>query len=249
MPDHSLFATPPSPFPTFFDCLFYHVMDVPGHGLTGGQWDLRSTVDEYLGHVPFRNQRVLEIGPASGFFTFEMEKRGADVVSVEVTEQHGWDFVPFPPSVMDPIYEPRRKTMEQLRNSYWYAHRAHGSKARVHYGDVYQIPSELGEFDVAVMGAVLLHTRNPLRIVEQCAKRAKQIIITDMFHPPLEGNPVCKLLPTRENHIWDTWWAFSTDLFKQFLGVLEFTDIKVITHTQYYKQTDPCAFFTLVASK
>src|SRR5207249_7736437 len=55
-------------------------------------WDLRGGVDEYLGKVAFEGQRVLEIGPASGFLTFEMEKRGADVVSVEVTEEHGWDF-------------------------------------------------------------------------------------------------------------------------------------------------------------
>ncbi len=48
-------------------------------------------VDEYLGKVDFAGQRVLEIGPASGFLTFEMEKRGAEVVSVEVTDEHGWD--------------------------------------------------------------------------------------------------------------------------------------------------------------
>ena len=64
---------------------FYHTMEIPGHGLVTGQWDLRDGVDDYLGKVAFAGQRVLEIGPASGFLTFEMEKRGAEVVSVEVT--------------------------------------------------------------------------------------------------------------------------------------------------------------------
>jgi hypothetical protein len=62
-------------------------MEFPAH------WDLRGGVDHYLGKVAFAGERVLEIGPASGFLTFEMEKRGAAVVSVEVTAEHGWDFV------------------------------------------------------------------------------------------------------------------------------------------------------------
>ena len=79
------------------DCYFYHTMELPGHGVIEGlDWDLRGRVDEYLGNVDFAGQRVLEIGPASGFLTFEMEKRGADVISVEVTDEHGWDFVPYP---------------------------------------------------------------------------------------------------------------------------------------------------------
>src|SRR5437016_11765758 len=66
-------------------------MELPGHGIIEGRdWDLRGGVDEYLSKLDFAGQRVLEIGPASGFLTFEMEKRGANVVSVEVTAEHGW---------------------------------------------------------------------------------------------------------------------------------------------------------------
>ncbi len=65
------------------DCHFYHTMEVPGYGVIEGDWDLRAGVDAYLGGVSFANQRVLEIGPASGLLTFEMEKRGAAVVCVE----------------------------------------------------------------------------------------------------------------------------------------------------------------------
>ena len=118
-------------------------------------------------------KRVLEIGPASGFLTFEMEKRGADVISVEVTDEHGWDFVPYPAARLEEVFGPRRIVMQQLKNSYWFSHAALQSKAKVYYGDAYNLPAALGEFDIAVMGAVLLHCRDPLRIVEQCGKRAK----------------------------------------------------------------------------
>jgi hypothetical protein len=73
-------------------------MEVPGYGLTDGEWNLRNAVDDCLGHVSLADQRVLEIGPASGFVTFEMEKRGASVVSIDVPDDPGWDFVPFPES-------------------------------------------------------------------------------------------------------------------------------------------------------
>ena len=138
-----------------------------GIGICVAEWMSTS------GNVDFAGQRVLEIGPASGFLTFEMEKRGADVISVEVTDEHGWDFVPYPDARLEEVFGPRRIVMQQLKNSYWFSHAALQSKAKVYYGDAYNLPAALGEFDIAVMGAVLLHCRDPLRIVEQCAKRAK----------------------------------------------------------------------------
>src|SRR6266513_5372097 len=181
------------------DCYFYHTMELPGYGVINGDWDLRRELDDYLGNVAFAGQRVLEIGPASGFLTFEMEKRGADVVYVEVTDEHGWDFVPYPDARLEEVFGPRRIVMQQLKNSYWFSHVALQSKARVYYGDAYNLPAALEQFDIAVMGAVLLHSRDPLRIVEQCAKRAKSLIMVDKFHSDVEGAPVSRLAPTREN--------------------------------------------------
>jgi hypothetical protein len=71
----ALYAEPPQKPIIFEDCFFYHTVDVPGFGCTEGQWDLRQSVEAYLGDVPFRSTRVLEIGPASGYLTFEMERR------------------------------------------------------------------------------------------------------------------------------------------------------------------------------
>ena len=96
--DNSIFGEPRTDI-SAADCEFYHVMDLPGYGLTEGQWDLRAGADAYLGGFEFSGKRVLEIGPASGFLTFEMERRGADVVCFDVAEEIGWDFVPHPPEI------------------------------------------------------------------------------------------------------------------------------------------------------
>jgi O-methyltransferase len=107
----------------------------------------------------------------------------------------------------------------------------------VYYGDPYNLPAALGEFDIAVMGAVLLHCRDPLRIVEQCAKRAKPLIVVDKFHPDLEDAPVCRLAPTPKNFLWHTWSHFSTQFFIQFLAVMGFAATETSTHEQYHQRS------------
>lgn len=234
------------------DCYFYHVMDVPGHGTVGGDFDLRGTVDEYLGSVELSGRRVLEIGPASGFLTFHMEARGADVVSVELGPDAEWDIVPQADLDLESIRDQRRKIMRQLRNGFWWAHEQIGSRARVHYGDVFALPDELGRFDLAVMAAVLRHTREPLRIIEQTARLADQLLITEMHMPELDEEPVARLVPARESRTWDTWWDFSPGFLARFLGVLGFESIAVTHHVQQFLtdgQHRPVPFFTVVAER
>ena len=110
------------------------------------------------------------------------------------------------------------------------------------------IPAALGNFDIAVMGAVLLHCRDPLRIVEQCGNRAKSLIIVDKFHPELEGAPVCRLAPTPQNFLWHTWWHFSTQFFTQFLAVMGFTTSEPVTHQQFHRGRAH-TLFTLVGAR
>jgi regulator of replication initiation timing len=77
------------------DCYFYHTMELPGLGVMAGPWDLRDSVDEYLGHVSFNGKRVLDVGTASGFLTFEAEKRGAEVVSFDLLDASSQHLLPF----------------------------------------------------------------------------------------------------------------------------------------------------------
>jgi SAM-dependent methyltransferase len=235
----------PRPITNAEECEFYHTMEIPGLGMVHGLWDLRPIVDKYLGEVSFSNKRVLEIGPASGFLTFEMEKRGASVVAVEMTDDTGCDYVPFPASVLDRFYGPRAHFMNRIKNSFWFTHAAHQSRAQMLYGNAYNLPDWLGLFDIAILGAVLLHCHSPLQIVEQCARRAKTLVIADAFFPGLEGSPVCQLVPNRalEVHC-DYWWRFSTDLFTQFLGIMDFS-----CRTSTYADERGIPLFTIVGTK
>jgi SAM-dependent methyltransferase len=247
-PEGSIFATPWD-VRNADDCFFYTTMDIPGHGLVKGHWDLRANRDEYLGKYGFAGKRVLEIGPASGFLTFEVEKLGASVVAVEVRDDLPWDIVPYSGSLPADAHEYRREQIRLLKNSFWFAHRMHGSRAKVWYGDAYNIPNELGKFDVAILSAVLLHVKSPLLLMAECAKRASALIITDLHHDDLEGKPICRLVPSAENHSWETWWNFSSDFIRQFASVLGYRNIITSYHEQDYAIANAKGqFFTVVAN-
>ena len=244
----ALYADPPQNPVAFDDCHFYHIHDVPGFGRTKGQWVLQS-VDAYLGNVVFDGARVLEIGPASGYLTFEMERRGASVTAIEVTDSHGWDFVPYPPERMAPVLRDRAQAMLKLKDSWWFLHELNASNAQMCYTDIYSLPGELGHFNIAVLAAVLLHVHSPLEVIAQCAQRAEALVITDMFHETLEGRPVMELTPTHENFGWDNWWRFSSDLIIQFVRVLGYHKITLTTHRHWHVALGDVPFFTVVARK
>ena len=75
---------PPRSVSSVDQCNFYHSTDILGVGLVEGQWDLRAGCGDYLGGYDFTGKRVLEIGPATGFLTFQVEKTAREVVAVVI---------------------------------------------------------------------------------------------------------------------------------------------------------------------
>lgn len=240
------------------ECNFYHTTEIPGDGVVEGQWDLRSGVNEYLGHYDFSGKRVLEIGPATGFLTFHMEQAAGEVVAVDLPLDRGfWNAVPY-----EKLGLARRDSeqwtqaeeqffdhISRIRNGFWYCHEKFNSRAKVYHGSAENLPGELGEFDVALLAAVLLHTRSPVSILESCARRVKEtLIITELFCPELGEDAVCSLVPTAGNDAWDTWWRFTPRFFTQFLEVLGFTQHQVSFHQQQADRRT-VEMFTIVSSR
>jgi SAM-dependent methyltransferase len=179
-------------------CEFYHTMDVPPHGLVHGQWDLRGDVDAYFGQQDLRGKRVLELGPASGFLTFEMEKRGADVVGLELADGRNWDVVPFGSEDLRSRIEAFAVSLERMKNGFWLAHAANASQARIVYGNIYEIPSQIGPVDIALFGSILLHLRDPFGALAAAAPLVREkIIVTEpeWFAAPALAEQLAAALP------------------------------------------------------
>ncbi len=82
---------------TVRDCEGYHFIDLPGGEVFPGQWDLRGRMPEYIGYAIVKDKRVLDIGCANGFLSFEMEKLGAsEGVSFRAGDHRRIAFIPLP---------------------------------------------------------------------------------------------------------------------------------------------------------
>jgi hypothetical protein len=158
-------------------------MELPGHGLVGGEWDLRGGEEAYLGGVSFRGKQVLELGTASGFLCHYMERQGADVIGFDLSQEHSWDLVPFAGLDIASFRTRMRAHIECLKNGWWLAHRLFGSRARVVYGTVYDIPGAIGPVDVATFGAILLHLRDPFGALHSALRLTRETAIVTEVHP------------------------------------------------------------------
>jgi SAM-dependent methyltransferase len=226
-------------------CYFYHTMDIPGHGLVQGEWDLREGIDDYLGCVQLKGKRVLEVGTASGFVCFEMERRGAEVVAVDLDEDQAWDVVPFAQYDHGRHAFEARVHLQRLHNAWWFGHRALQSKARVVYGSVYALPDEIGQFDVATFGCVLLHLRDPFLALSGAAQMTKEtIVVTEPVQLKRwsrwllgwSDSASAVFLPDAGRvEPKDTWWSLQPKTIVRMLGVLGFEKSELAYHRQKHQ--------------
>ncbi len=99
-------------------------------------------------------KRVLDIGPWDGYFSFEMERRGAEVVAIDYVD-------------LD-TFRALRKAMN----------------SRVHYErlDVYELdPTRIGTFDVVLCLGVLYHLKHPLLALEKICAVTRGVCIVDTY--------------------------------------------------------------------
>lgn len=220
------------------DCFFYHAMELPGFGLVRAHWDLRGRFAEYTGGVAVAGKSVLDVATATGFLSFEAEKSGAArVVSFDMSDVKQQTFLPF----KDKLYfrDPERwaeqygAEIEQWKNAYWLCHRLLHSKAEVYYGNIYELPQQLGEFDIAIVGSVLEHLNDQITALASIARLTKEtiVVISPLLQTEeriarfesLAGNPEADF----------TWWTYSLGVYREVFGMLGFK-IARVSHAKYY---------------
>jgi O-methyltransferase len=152
------------------DALFYHTIDLGDGELRDDAWDLRDHEQTYLGGCDLAGKRVLEVGPASGFLSAYLASKCADLVVFDLSLGSASELAPF--AVIDDMEEfarDARRSVEQLRNSWWITKRKLGFNASAVYDDVYNHSSDVGRFDVTVIGSILLHLSDPFEALRAFA--------------------------------------------------------------------------------
>jgi len=254
----------------FSDCLFYTVQDIPGRNQpTSGYWDLRKGVDAYLGYTDFKSKTVLELGPASGFLTFHIEKAGGDVTSIDLSpERDVWDAVPACARNWKADRAAHMETLIRLQNAYWYAHRAHKSKAKLMHGHIYNLPADIGPYDISLMCSVLLHIQNPflaiqnmLRVTEERAVITELLPTGRLVVPILTrlrsaifgktrnaAIPFLQFLPSADGQDPFSWWLISPEAVVRMAELFGFGKTTVTYHSQLHNGVS-CDLYTVVCER
>jgi hypothetical protein len=242
MSSNNVFATPQS-VASIDDCFFYHTMQVPGYGVRPGQWDLRNTIDDYLGQMNFKNKRVLDVGTADGFISFHVEKQGAESIGYDLSEQDAWDTIPFAQYDYKQSVLASKALIKKLNNAFWFSHHALDSKAKMVYGTVYTIPREIGPVDVSIFGSILLHVRDPFAALQSAlAITTETVVVAELLRGDWLsyvlrrlGLPHMHFLPDfNKIEPKDTWWYLSPAAIIRMVGALGFEDTRIHYHTQQY---------------
>jgi hypothetical protein len=155
---------------------FYKAIDLPGRGSVPGIWDHRGSENVYLAHTDFNGRTALDVGPANGLWSFEMERRGARVTAIELGHDDDWDMVPYS-NPQDGLAGIITSSVESSVADFWMCHAAFNSQVELKLGTAYAVPDLVENTDVAMMGNILQHLRDPFLAIERVASIARQRII------------------------------------------------------------------------
>ena len=144
---------------------WWHSFELPDGSVREGVNTLK-VLKERLTYMPIprnlRGKRVLDIGAWDGWFTFEMERRGAEVTAV------------------DCVNVPQFHQM----------HAIYKSRADYRLLDAYDItPEILGQFDYVLFLGVLYHLKHPLLGLERVCAVTRDVAIVESYILPENQDP------------------------------------------------------------
>lgn len=135
----------------------YHSFLLPNGKVAEGSMDLawqQARLESFRLPADLSGKRVLDIGPWDGYYTFEMERRGARVTAIDVVD------------------------LDTFRS----LHRAFHSSATYIQAELYDLdPTELGTFDIVLCLGVLYHLKHPFLAIEKLCALTGGVCIIDTF--------------------------------------------------------------------
>jgi tRNA (mo5U34)-methyltransferase len=254
----------------FEEYFWYHTVDLGNGLITPGGYDYRSCLDSFHFPADMHGLRVLDIGAATGFFSFEFEKRGAFVVAHELPS---YDLDKFPGETEE---QTRRKHVELLGyhmnlsnerraqilagqadaemyrmfldGPFHFCHQILGSKVQRCYSRIYDLSEENtggGQFDLVYLGDVLLHTINPLQALAAVARlcRGTLVLSQTMDNSP-DGVPAMHYVGGEEaGKDAISWWLPNRPCMEQMLRKLGFRTVEVVGANDGWVRPS-CYFYT-----
>jgi tRNA (mo5U34)-methyltransferase len=206
---------------------WYQSLRLPGGIITPGNFDTLAELERVPLPPSLAGKRCLDIGTADGFWAFEMERRGArQVLAIDLRDPSKMDWPGAPKSV-----EEMRSIMGPAlgkHRGFDIAHDAYGSSVEWRQMSVYELtPENVGMFDFAFVGSLLLHLRDPVGALAAVRTvLSGELLSVDALSPILTVlhpmQPVARL----EAPGWPFWWTLNLAAYRRLFGVAGFETIE-----------------------
>lgn len=239
---------------------WYHTVEL-GQGLvTPGTYDHRTQVPNFRFPEDMSGMDVLDIGSATGFFSFEFERRGAKVVSVDVPSISDYDRFPFedPKDTIEKLaymaqdqsaYTPDEyeavfgdSTPEDIYRyvtdgPFKLCHQVLKSGVERRYARIYDVAdTDLGpeQFDLVCVGDVLVHTLHPVEALAAVARVCKgTLVLSQHTFDRLGSRPAAMYVGGEklgEPNL--TWWVPNVACLAQLLKKVGFREVELVGYNR-----------------
>ncbi len=218
---------------------WYHAVDLGNDLVTPGDYDFRAQIDSFGFPADLTGKRVLDVGSATGYFAFEFERRGAQVVSVELPSLDKWDVLSAEREgiVRDIAAEHRASTPEEaydrhLDGPFLFCHNQLRSKVKRCYSSVYDLTlAKVGgeKFDLVYAGDILMHLFSPLKALDVLSGlcRGSLVLTIETPFPGPADQPLIAFRGLLNGTEGRTWWMPNRACAEHFLKRLGFESVGV----------------------
>lgn len=222
---------------SYDDFYWYHCIDLGNGVVTDGDYDM----DEYLPRFHFpddmRGMTALDVGRASGYFSFEFERRGADVTATEISTILDWDFVGGEPEKAKRAAElgdVGAWNRKYVTGAFELAHLARRSSVKKVTSAIYDMSRETvgGPFDLVFAGSITSHLRDPVLGMERFRALTKPdglCVVSAPYVGVDESLPLAAMVGTTDpDH--RSWWVVNKMCLTAMLNAAGFSRVEIVDH-------------------
>lgn len=201
---------------------WYHTFTFDNGYTVKGYWDVAPTAPA-IEFPELKEKTILDIGAASGWFSFYFEQQGASVTALEIQNKH--QFNRHGVNEHSDKYEPTWNT-----KSFTTMHKLLGSNVTYTSGSVYDLGKTVLQdqsFDYVFIGCLLLHLRDPIGALKAARSICTDTVIatTPIWHDSPVEEPAMKAVLPKPNSI--SWWYPNLTGYKHWFTSAGYSSVNV----------------------
>lgn len=194
---------------------WYHSIRLPDGRVTPGLFDTLAECARVPLPESLAGKRCLDVGTADGFWAFEMEARGAEeVVAIDIDDPGAYDWPGHVDAAQRAEFE---RDHPNHRRAFELVHGLRESRVRRLDMRVTDLPeADVGRFDFAFMGSLLLHLRDPVGALQSVGQVLDgSLLSVDAISPQLTLMHPTQPIARLEAPGWPLWWVMNLAAYRR----------------------------------